>query len=97
MGLHARGCGDAAANKQYTIPPLSSREDTLNSVEDLICQEMALETAFEGYRYYDLLRIAIRRDDPEYLASRIADRSGSRNEVLYNKLMERRNWFLPLE
>ena len=30
----------------------------INAVESLICDEMALETAFEGCRFYDLTRIA---------------------------------------
>lgn len=32
--------------------------DEINAVEDLICDEYALETAFEGTRYYDLMRLA---------------------------------------
>lgn len=32
--------------------------DQINAVETLIADEMALETAFEGFRYYDLFRIA---------------------------------------
>ena len=36
----------------------ATRQDTINAVEDLICDEYALELAFEGCRYTDLLRIA---------------------------------------
>jgi len=36
----------------------TTKQDTINAVEDLICDELALETAFEGNRYYDLMRLA---------------------------------------
>ena len=37
--------------------------DTINAVEDLLCDEMALELAWEGRRYYDLLRLARHKND----------------------------------
>ena len=61
----------------------------VDKVEQMIVDEMALETAFEGYRYYDLMRVAMRRESPAYLAERVACRNGEeagRNEALYNKL-----------
>jgi hypothetical protein len=36
----------------------TTKQDTINAVEDLLCDEYALELAFEGCRYYDLLRLA---------------------------------------
>ena len=44
--------------KKYEIAVGTSKQDTINAIEDLICDEYALESAFEGNRYYDLLRIA---------------------------------------
>lgn len=35
-----------------------TKEDTINAVEDLICDEYALELAFEGSRFSDLCRLA---------------------------------------
>jgi starch-binding outer membrane protein, SusD/RagB family len=99
-GIHARGSGDAYANNFYKIPYKNSKQDTILYVEDLICDEMALETAFEGFRMSDLIRFALRRNDNDYLAKRIASRAGSANinTILYNKLNEnRKNWYLPLE
>lgn len=40
------------------VPVGTSKQDTINAVEDLICDEYALELAFEGCRYTDLLRLA---------------------------------------
>lgn len=61
----------------------------VDKVEQMIVDEMALETAFEGHRYYDLMRVAIRRNSPAYLAEKVASRNGKeagRDEALYNKL-----------
>lgn len=38
--------------------PQPANAEEINAVENLIADEMALETAFEGYRFYDLTRIA---------------------------------------
>lgn len=61
-------------------------------VEDLIVDEEALELAFEGTRFFDLLRVAHRRSDPSYLANRLALRDPS----LAGKLMNPKNWYFPL-
>jgi hypothetical protein len=79
---------------------LATRKDTIDYqiplVEDMIIDEMALEGSFEGYRFNDLMRVALRRGDNSYLADRVARRGGERDETLYNLLMEDKNWYLPL-
>jgi len=99
IGIHQRGSGIASADKNYSIPSLPSKLDTITYVENLISDEMALEAGFEGYRFYDLMRISMRRNDNSYLAGKIASRDGATavNQELYNKLLERSNWFLPLK
>jgi len=102
LGIHARGCGDADADTLYALPQpataLATRQDTIAYqqplVEDLIVNEMALETAFEGYRFYDLMRVALRRGDPNYLADPIARREGTLDTALYGKLSNPQNWYL---
>jgi hypothetical protein len=56
---------------------------------------MALEGAFEGYRFNDLMRVALRRNDPTYLADPVSQRNGTVNTDLRQKLMDRKNWYLP--
>ena len=104
IGVHSLGSGDSQANGLYVLPQpeeeLGNRQDTINYqiplVEDMIITEMALEGAFEGNRYYDLMRVAMRRGDNTYLADPISRRNGIVDEALRTKLMDRKNWYLPL-
>ena len=81
---------------RYTYIPTAYMVD---KVEQMIVDEMALETAFEGHRFYDLMRVAMRREDPTFLADKVARRNGEeagRDEALYNKLNDPtyNNWYL---
>ena len=42
----------------YGVNVGTTKQDTINAMEDIICDELALETAFEGNRYFDLMRMA---------------------------------------
>jgi hypothetical protein len=104
-GIHSRGSGDSECNAYYVMPmpatALGSRQDTIDYqiplVEELIVDEMALEGAFEGNRFFDLVRVASRPDrDASYLANRIAMRGGTIDTSLRALLMDKNNWFLPL-
>ena len=105
VGIHSFGSGDSQANAYYTLPmpanALPTRQDTIDYqiplVEDYIVNEMALEGAFEGYRFYDLMRVALRRNAPAYLADPIARRSGEVDDALRARLLEPKNWYLPLK
>ena len=105
MGIHSFGSGDSQANPYFALPmptdSLATYADTVSYqvplVEDMIINEMALEGAFEGNRFYDLLRVALRRNDPAYLADPISRRRGETDERLRSLLMNPQNWYLPLQ
>lgn len=106
LGIHSRGSGEASANKYYIIPKVDRQGDSIKTsldsidfVEELICDENALETSFEGYRFFDLVRIGLRKNDESWLADKIARRKGAANydAVLFETLSDKKNWFLPLK
>ena len=99
QGTHSRGSGNADADTTYVIPTLASLSDSILYVEDHICDEMALETSAEGLRFPDLMRLSLHRNDPTFLAGKVARRQGSANydASLFTLLSDKKNWYLPLE
>ena len=101
IGIHSRGCGFTPANEYYQMPYNSKITDPQqqlawqqDQVEEMIMDEEALEFAFEGYRFYDLLRVALRRNDPTWLANKIQGRNGNAPSGITVNLTDQNNWFL---
>jgi len=73
--------------------------DSLISIEDNLIEESALELAFEGNRWGDLVRIALRRKDPAFLADKIYEKllkeGNPKAAEVHTKLMDTNNWYLP--
>ena len=76
-------------------------------VTELILDEMALELAWEGTRFGDLVRVAKAIGDPDVLAKRIAGRAYNNayshrhpefefDNAIYNQMKDEANWYLPL-
>ena len=88
--------------KDTVIVDLFSAEQIayqMDKVEDMIVDEGALEFAYEGIRFYDLMRVALRRNDPAYLADRVYARRGAAEaDALKSEIMKDlytpANWYL---
>ena len=106
-GIHMRGSGYAnqdtlyysfkeetlqSNSAYYGFPAaLATKQDSIQFVDAMIFKELALETAFEGNRFHDLMRFAVRRNDNAFLANWV----GRRNPALTAPLMNRDKWYLP--
>jgi hypothetical protein len=75
--------------------------DSVRILESQLIDEAALELAYEGHRWPDLLRIAIRRDDPSFIADKVyakLQKSGKQGEADQARAqLLARNWFLPFK
>ncbi|MDO7171653.1 RagB/SusD family nutrient uptake outer membrane protein [Mariniflexile sp. AS56] len=74
---------------------------TIQAVGQIILNEAALELAFEGTRWEDLIRFADRKGDPSIVAEAVASKfasagDGATASAVQQKLMNPDNWFLPL-
>lgn len=74
--------------------------DSIGSIETGLINESALEDGFEGTRWPDLLRVAMRRNDPSFIADKVYNKliksgisSGFANQAK-TKLMKG-EWYLP--
>lgn len=69
------------------------------AIAALILDEQALETSFEGNRFFDLLcysRLVGGSEGVEHVARKIASRSGELNQSLYSHLLNQNNWYFKL-
>jgi hypothetical protein len=79
---------------------VSNPSDSTREVEDMLIDEGALELAYEGQRWADLLRVAIRRNDPSYIANRVfakLSKDGNGNAGAVRAKLLNRDWYLPFK
>ena len=78
----------------------TTRQDTINAIEDIICDELALETAFEGNRFFDLCRMARHKNQSglyggNYGSQWLARKLAFKNPVV--NLEDEKNWYRPFK
>ena len=106
MGIHSRGSGWTPMNEYYQLPvdttktEAEQKADLQAYVNGLILDEGALEFAFEGTRFYDLMRFALRSDNPgQFMADKVYGRRGKANSDVVRAEIKKdisnpRNWYL---
>ena len=59
--------------------------------------ERGRELAYEGERFYDLMRVAKRRNDPSFLAKKVSAKyPAGQREAMYNLLLDEKNWYINI-
>ncbi len=92
----------AELQQLHGIVPEGNINDTINAMEDLLCDEMALELAFEGNRFGDLTRIARHKNHAKLYAANygnvwLSKKLAYKAAGLEQRLLDEANWYLPLK
>jgi hypothetical protein len=100
-GKYHRNLGIRARVNATLLDTTLQHNDMMQQMEDKIIDEGALELAYEGNRWQDLMRIAHRRNDPAFLADKVyqkllEDGNPAAADVR-QRLMNPDNWFLPFK
>ena len=77
-----------------------SLKDSINAMEDILCDEYAMELAFEGTRAGDLLRMARHKNESGIYGGGFGSRWLAykfRNRQLAKDLADESSWYLPFE
>lgn len=86
---------------KYNVAVGTTLQDSINAMEDILCDEYALEFAFEGNRFYDLQRLARHKNESGiyggnfgslWLKKKIEDRG-----TVAKDLTSPANWYLPFQ
>ncbi len=90
----------AEVSQQFSVNVGTTPQDTINAVEDLLCDEYALELAFEGCRWYDLMRLARHKNEsglyrPNFGSQWLARKLAYKNPAV--NLEDKNNWYLPFK
>lgn len=94
-----RGIRGRAYVTERTLPEgLTDDKEITEVIEGFIITERVLEQAYEGHRWFDLMRIAKRRNWNGYLADKVASKfsDASKANEIREKLKNEQNWYLPV-
>lgn len=93
VGTRSRGQG----NKSKVSFPgsLQTLQDSVAFVEEILAEECALESAFQGNRFHDLMRMSLHNNRYSIIAGAIAKKHKTNYDAVYTKMMDPANWYLP--
>ena len=86
--------------EQFNVNVGTTKQDTINAVEDMLCDEYALEFAFEGTRFYDLARLARHKNEAGIYGGNFGNLWFARKLSVNNPvkdLSDQHNWYLPFK
>lgn len=91
----------AQIEKDLNVTRQNTKNDTINAIEDLLCDEYAMEFAFEGCRFADLRRMARHKNDaglydPKFGSKWFAKKLETKVQNSGVDLTNEKNWNLPL-
>ncbi|MDD3431201.1 MAG: RagB/SusD family nutrient uptake outer membrane protein [Bacteroidales bacterium] len=93
VGTRSRGQGNKSI---VTFPSgMQSMEDSVAFVEEILAEECALESAFQGNRFHDLMRMSLHNNKYSILAEAIAKKHKTNYDAVFNKMNNPANWYLP--
>jgi hypothetical protein len=96
--LNTRGGNLSSIRRRVGLFPVLTDviDVTKRQVDDVILNEMSLESAFEGYRWFDLVRFAKRYNDPSIIANTVAKKyPASSQAAVIARLSNPNRWFFP--
>ena len=73
-----------------------SKDDSINAMEEILCDEYAKEFAFEGIRFYDLQRIARHKEESGFNGNQWFAKKLQGNNPSVD-LTDPKNWYLPFK
>jgi len=74
---------------------LQTLQDSVAFVEEVLVEECALESAFQGNRFHDLMRMSLHNNNYSIIAGAIAKKHKTNYTAVYAKMMDPANWYLP--
>ncbi|MBQ2447142.1 MAG: RagB/SusD family nutrient uptake outer membrane protein, partial [Bacteroidales bacterium] len=93
VGTRTRGQGVSTRVGFFFENANPNLSDSILFVEKVLLEECALETAFKGNRFHDLLRYTNHPDAPNYIADALAKKFPERAGEFASKSVE--DWFIP--
>jgi hypothetical protein len=94
-GSHAQSPREVAACMPFKLDP--NGDEPIKQVNAFILEEMAMEGAFEGLRWFDLVRFSKRPGYETWLADLVSQKYDDliEREAVKSKLKDRNYWHFP--
>lgn len=86
--------------EMFNVEVGATKADSINAMEDILCDEYALELAFEGTRWYDLMRLARHKNEAALYGADFGGRWLARKLKANNAVVDLTDptkWYLPFK